>query len=396
MGQTAPWVALSVEERAEIAEAHHLETLYYCPHAWALRHEWLNRATGEVQRARCNRWDCPYCGPRKVALWRQLVKEAEPVLFLTLTKAGKTLPEAARALTTFIQALRRGSKGKGPNHVGARPAYPVEYFAVLEEHRDFEQNGFHWHILIKGVDHLPYKEVIKPLWMSATHYRPATEEEEGRGAENGWIERIRTPKAIGYVTKYLMKAVTKERQGTKQVQRQRVSVVKDADGILHLAPEMVTDSVVSKTHRIRYSRHFFPERVEELRRRLFAGLEQVEQEKAAPDETIARVDAEKAAWVLVDRWEQVEGKIAAYKQERMAQVEQELAVLREQGNEECYQDYERQAIAEIAIEIERLQHDLYRRWCRERLIQALEEGKHLSYTVVNMWFYHRQEVRLVG
>jgi hypothetical protein len=85
--------------------------------------------------------------------------------------------EAARALTTFMQALRRGSKGKGPKHVGARPAYPVEYFAVLEEQRDFEQNGFHWHILIEGVEHLPYKEVIKPLWMSATHYQPATEGE---------------------------------------------------------------------------------------------------------------------------------------------------------------------------------------------------------------------------
>jgi hypothetical protein len=102
-----------------------------------------------------------------VDLWRQLVKQAEPVLFLTLTKAGKTVAQAARALTTFMQALRRGSKGRGKGRVGAREAYPVEYFAVLERHNDFEQNGFHWHLLIKGVDHLPYKEVIVPLWISA-------------------------------------------------------------------------------------------------------------------------------------------------------------------------------------------------------------------------------------
>lgn len=101
----------------------------------------------QVVRAR---WDCLYCGPSKVDIGRQLVKLAEPTLFLTLTKAGKTVEEAARALTTFLQYLRRGSKGRGPNRIGAREAYPIEYFAVLERHRDFEENGFHWHLLIKG------------------------------------------------------------------------------------------------------------------------------------------------------------------------------------------------------------------------------------------------------
>ncbi len=63
-------------------------------------------------RAHCNRWDCLYCGPRKVDQWRQLVKAVEPTLLLALTKAGKTVEEAARALTTFLQYLRRGSKGR--------------------------------------------------------------------------------------------------------------------------------------------------------------------------------------------------------------------------------------------------------------------------------------------
>jgi hypothetical protein len=71
-----------------------------------------------------------------------------------------------------MQALRRGSKGR----VGARPAYPVEYFAVLERHEDFEGVGFHWHVLLKGVDFIPYVEVIKPLWKSATHFNKETGE----------------------------------------------------------------------------------------------------------------------------------------------------------------------------------------------------------------------------
>ncbi len=97
-----------------------------------------------------------------------MVKAAEPTLFLTLTKAGKTVEEAARALTTFLQHLRRSSKGRGPNHLGAREAYPVEYFAVLERHQDFEANGFHWHLLVKGMDFIPH-EVLKEAWRSARH-----------------------------------------------------------------------------------------------------------------------------------------------------------------------------------------------------------------------------------
>src|SRR5436309_13081786 len=111
---------ISLVEQATLAEKHGVETLLFCPDPWALRHVFINQDTGEVVRARCNRWDCLYCGPRKVDMWRQLVKAAEPTLFLTLTKAGKTVEDAARALTRFPQDLRRGSKGSRPNHSGAR------------------------------------------------------------------------------------------------------------------------------------------------------------------------------------------------------------------------------------------------------------------------------------
>ena len=109
-----------LEEQVVLAEHQGLSTLLFCPDTWALRHRFINQDTGEVIRARCNRWTCLYCGPRKVDQWRQLVKAAEPTLFITLTKAGNTVEEAARALTTFLQYLRRGSKGRGPHHLGAR------------------------------------------------------------------------------------------------------------------------------------------------------------------------------------------------------------------------------------------------------------------------------------
>src|SRR2546421_10754750 len=146
---------LSLHEQANLVEKHGAETLLFCPDPWALRHVFVNKDTGEVVRARCNRWDCLFCGPRKVDVWRQLVKAAEPTLFLTLTKAGKTVEEAARALNTFLQYLRRGSKGHGPNHNEAREAYPIEYFCVLERHLDFDENGFQSNL------HVAFKQVLK-------------------------------------------------------------------------------------------------------------------------------------------------------------------------------------------------------------------------------------------
>src|SRR2546430_14074234 len=115
----------SLEKQADLVEKHRLETLLFCPDAWALRHIFINQETGDVVRARCNRWDCLYCGPRKVDQWRQLVKAAEPTLFLTLTKAGQTVEEAARASTSFLQYLCRGSKRCGPDYNGSRGGYPI-------------------------------------------------------------------------------------------------------------------------------------------------------------------------------------------------------------------------------------------------------------------------------
>jgi hypothetical protein len=51
--------------------------------------------------------------------------------------------------------------------VGSRPAYPLQVFAVLEEHSDFENVGFHWHLLVKGVDFLP-NQVVSDALRSAT------------------------------------------------------------------------------------------------------------------------------------------------------------------------------------------------------------------------------------
>ena len=230
-------------------------------------------------------------------MWRQLVKAVEPTLFLTLTRSGKTVAQAARALTVFMRYLRRGSKGKGPNKVGARPSYPVEYFAVLERHKDFEQNGFHWHLLMHGVDHIPYKDIIQPGWRSATH----------GDAEIGHIEAIRRPQAIGYVTKYLTKAVTLGEKGVREQEQEMLVLGLNAQGKRELQKESRTVEVVSLARRIRYSRNFFPERVADLRFHLFSDLEQevMEQSDAnglpIEDETAVEGDGkrrERSSWTL--------------------------------------------------------------------------------------------------
>ncbi len=328
--------------QAQLAETYGVVHLLFCPNAWALRHHFIHHGTGETIRARCNRWDCLYCGPRKVDQWRQMIQAAEPTLFLTLTKAGTTVEEAARALTTFLQYVRRGSKGRGPNHIGARLAYPVEYFGVLERHRNFAENGFHWHLLLRGVEHLPYKEIIQPAWRSARHGE----------AEIGHIEKIRKPQAIGYVTKYLTKNIVYAEKGTREKEREMLFLELDAQGNRHLERQSVLVEVESHARRIRYSRNFFPEQISDLRRRLFSDLEGTEV-KEEGESTGAETPAEEEQPVQRSAWTLVED-------------------------------------AEMTTD-----RDEYKRRRQKALLDALEDiqagRRRLSRRVLNTWAYQRRE-----
>src|ERR1051326_2258511 len=211
---------MPLEAQIDMVQASGLDTLVCCPDAWALRHEFTNIQTGETIPARCGSWDCPYCGPRKVDMWRQLIKLAEPLLHVVLTKVGKTLEEASRTLTTVLQYLRQGSPGRGKDHEGGSPAFPIRVLSVLEEHQDFEQNGFHWHLLVKGVDFLP-NEVVSDALRSATKGRSYITK----------VRRIHNQKAIGYVTKYLMKQIDRERRGmVQEIRKVKVAAWKQVEG----------------------------------------------------------------------------------------------------------------------------------------------------------------------
>ncbi len=330
--------AMSYEERAAGRIEDKTHTLYICPNAWGLRREFVNTETGETRLFRCNLWSCEYCGPRKVNEWRQCIAEAQPTLHLTLTKAGQTVEEAARALTTFMQALRRGSKGRGKNRVGYREAYPVEYFAVLEEHENFEEVGFHWHILIKGVDAIPYTEVIKPLWTSARHGK----------AENGWIRRVEHVRAIGYVTKYLTKDIFKSRKGVRLVEREALSLSMNEEGKLIYEVRKIQEEEESRARRIRYSKGFFPQPVKELRRRLFAPHEMEEQERAQGEEgKQIEKTLQPSSWVLREVAEPFETK-------------------------EAYTHLLRKKLTRVVED-------------------QMEQGKHLSFRVVNAWTFQRHQ-----
>jgi hypothetical protein len=366
VGMTAQFPLPSLEEQADVAQKHRVDTLLFCPNSWALRHVFMNRETGEVVRAKCNRWDCLYCGPRKVDRWRQLVKAAEPTLFLTLTKAGKTVEEAARALTTFLQYLRRGSKGRGPNRGGAREAYPVEYFAVLERHQDFEENGFHWHLLMKGADYIPHN-VLKEAWRSARH----------GVAYIVHIEAVRKPHVIGYVTKYLTKSLSQSEKGVRQEEREGTQLVRDDKGNLIEERHTYTVELASKARRIRYSRHFFPERVTDLRARLFAEIEQacLEQAEHVPSDG-SHIDSVKT----LD-----ETYVGGIEQEGQGETMERVVLEEEPVKRSPW----------MMVECEEFTDDIkeYRRRRRKALLEALvairEGQQHLSRRVINIWAYQR-------
>lgn len=324
----------SFEEQMSLVQKHRLETLLFCEDPWALRHRYINQETGEVVRARCDKWDCPYCGPRKVDQWRQLVKQAEPLLFVTLTKVGWTLEEAARVYTTVLQYLRRGSKGLGPYRVGARPAYPVECFAVLEEHQDFENVGFHWHVLVKGVNYLP-KQVVSDALRSATKGRSYVVH----------VESVKKMHAVGYVTKYLTKDVTVDRRGMREELREIIVHRLDDQGNVVQECSMQTVQVLSKARRIRYTRHFFPTSTAELRLRLFSGLgdandiaidqgvapdvtEEVNKIEATPSHgTDETPEVKRSPWVLYEH-EPFSREIADYRERRQTALVESLTDLR--------------------------------------------------------------------
>jgi hypothetical protein len=290
---------------------------------------------------------------------RAPARGATPTLFLTLTKAGKTVEEAARALTTFLQYVRRGSKGRGPHRKGAREAYPIEYFAVLERHSNFEENGFHWRLLIKGVEFIPH-EVLKEAWSSARHGE----------ADIVWIEAIRRPQVIGYVTKYLTKSLSSGEKGVRYEEHEMIGIGLDDD--CHVVEEHYTTTleVVSKARRIRYSRHFFPEKVAELRARLFAELEQEAMEQVegeadradAPTDEVGKEDADKpmenGTYLLRSSWSLVE----------QAPFTQDI------------KEYRRQR----------------RKVLLEKLTDLRAGQCHLSRRVISIWAYQRSELRWAG
>lgn len=377
---------LPLEVQVEWIEGQGLATLLYCRNAWALRHRFVQTETGETVRARCGSWSCLYCGPRKVDMWRQLVKAAQPTLFITLTQVGYTLKEAARVLTTVLQYLRRGSRGRGKNHVGARPAYPIQVFAILEEHSDFEGVGFHWHLLVKGIDFIP-NQVVSDALRSATG---------GRSYITKTV-RVRNHAAVGYVTKYLMKEIMRERRGLVQEERQRTTVAlhpvagavdgrgetyqyevaRNEQGDVEVETRVENLERLCKAHRIRYSKHFFPTSTAELRRQVFGEKVEDEQaqeqgqeceqvaieEQAEPSEPVAQpVKATRSSWIL-------------YEVEPVSKDDEGVA-----GGETA--------------------REAHRRRKREALVEAvtaLREGKRLySRRVVSIWSYQREQLRLAG
>jgi len=319
-----------------------------------------------------------YCGPRKVNQWRKLVAAVEPTLFVTLTKVGWTVEEAARVLTTVIQRLRRGFKSRDPERKGYREAYPLQYFAVLERHSNFEENGFHWHLLIKGVDFLP-NQVVSDALRSATKGRSYITK----------VEAVRSSKSIGYVTKYLTKAISRVEKGIREEVREMAVLVKiDEQGHEVLEKRVCMVQVVSKARRIRYSRHFFPEPVQELRARLMAvvdGVTMVEQNEGKlvqqnPEENEIRVS-------------EIEQKEQEAKASEGTQPEQDES---DRANEKAMQPARRSVW--LLWEKEEFSHEIkvYKQRKREALLEALGEvrggQRRLSGRVISVWAHQRKEV----
>ncbi len=217
--------------------------------------------------------------------------------------------------------------------------------------------GFHWHLLVKGVEFVPH-DVLKEAWRSARH----------GGAYIVDVQAIRKPHVIGYVTKYLTKSLSHEEKGIRYEERETVGVRVDEEGHLVEERHSYTVELVSKARRIRYSRHFFPEKVADLRARLFAELEQesMEQTEHASSTKSSSTDAADQE----ENGKPGESEPQSEKRSSWSLVQQE----------EFTQDIKE-----------------YRRRRRKALLEALIDirtgQRKLSRRVINIWAYQRNELR---
>jgi hypothetical protein len=192
------------------------------------------------------------------------------------------------------------------------------------------------------------------------------------------IEPVRKPHVIGYVTKYLTKSLSLGEKGLRQEKREGIEIALDREGKVVEKRHTYTVDLVSKARRIRYSRHFFPESVIELRARLFADLEQESMEQvesqplsdAQPENSTPRVDVSTDETVQSEKSER-----AAVYQQTVKRSSWSLMQC-----EEFTQDFKE-----------------YKRRRRKALLEALIDirmgQRNLSRRVINIWAYQRNALR---
>ena len=125
---------------------------------------------------------------------------------------------------------------------------------------------------------------------------------------------------------------------------------------------------MSKARRIRYSRHFFPEKVCELRARLFAELEQESMEQASSETSSHHEPVSEASQVETDK--SVANQPQSVKRSSWSPVQYEAFTQDFKG----YQRRRRRALLEALIDIRMGQRNLSRH-------------------VINIWAYQRSQLR---
>jgi hypothetical protein len=191
------------------------------------------------------------------------------------------------------------------------------------------------------------------------------------------IEAVRKPHVIGYVTKYLTKSLSHDEKGLRQEVREGKQLVLDADGKVVEELHTYIVELTSKARRIRYSRHFFPESVTELRARLFAEVEHesMEQTENAPADG-SQTDGGKTFDEMSVEDVEPEGSVETSE----PAVKEEISARRSSW---------------IIVECDEFTDDIkeYRRRRRKALLEALvairEGQQHLSRRVINIWAYQR-------
>lgn len=175
---------------------------YSCPNT-SHRFEFVNSVTGKTIPLSCNKYACPYCGPKKAAKLRgaliKYFKQYKYIRMWTFTLSNTVASDPYEHYKLLTECWRRLITELRRNKIFSSRQKKFDYVRVIDIHK----SGFlHFHCLF--TEYFLQKHV-QSIWESIC--QEVTKQTRHVSQCNA-IGLLNAPKAANYVTKYVLKCAS--------------------------------------------------------------------------------------------------------------------------------------------------------------------------------------------